>query len=67
MITIRQIKLSITSDEKTHLIKKVSNILKINNKDIISLSIIKKSLDARNKNNLMYVYEVDVNIKKESL
>lgn len=59
MIRIRQLKLSIEKDESS-LVDKVASILKISKKDIEELKIIKKSLDARKKDNLFYVYEVNI-------
>ena len=65
MIRIRQIKLSIEKQDIKFLKQKISSKLKISEKDIILLKIIKKSLDARNKNNLLYVYEIDIELKNE--
>jgi len=41
-------------------------IKKYNLKDIINYKIIKKSIDARNKNNLHYVYTFDIKVKDEN-
>lgn len=62
MLRIRQIKISI---ENNNLKKAIANKLKIKEKDILNYQINKQSLDAR-KNNLMYVYEVDVKLKNEN-
>ena len=62
MIRIRQVKLPISSDE---LSKKVAKILNISLDDIIKIRIVKKSLDAREKKNLLFVYELDVEVKNE--
>ena len=59
MLRIRQIK---TNIENNNLKKAIANKLKIKEKDILNYQINKQSLDAR-KNNLMYVYEVDVKLK----
>jgi len=65
MIRVRQIKISI--DSNTGELKKIAaSKLKIRENDIISLKINKQSIDARDKNNINYVYEVDVKVKKES-
>lgn len=63
MIRLRQLKLNITSEQ--NLKEKVAKELKISSADIIDLTIIKKSLDARKKDNLFYVYEVDVKTNLE--
>ena len=65
MIRIRQVKIPIRNDNKEFIIKKISNILKINKDDITSFNIVKKSIDARDKNNILYVYEFDVEVVLE--
>lgn len=65
MIRIRQIKIPIEKDNLHHLKKKISFILKCQETDIKTISISKKSLDARKKPNLFYIYEVDVDVKNE--
>lgn len=64
MIRLRQIKITPEQDISI-LKKKVAKILNIDIIDIKKLIIIKKSLDARKKDNLFYVYEVDVEIVNE--
>lgn len=65
MIRVRQIKIPITKDNSNELIHKISIKLKCNPKDIQELKINRKSLDARQKPNLYYIYEVDVKVKEE--
>lgn len=65
MIRIRQIKVSLQNDNDNYIKKQISKILKINEKEIIKYSINKKSLDARKKENINYVYEFDVEVKNE--
>ena len=65
MIRIRQIKIPIEKDNINHLKKKASIILKCPESDIQKLSISKKSLDARKKPNIFYIYEVDIDVKNE--
>ena len=65
MIRIRQIKIPIEKDNLNHLKKKASIILKCPESDIQKISISKKSLDARKKPNIFYIYEVDIDVKKE--
>ena len=55
MIRLRQIKLNI-EDKESNLINKASKILNINPYDITELNIVKKSIDARKKDNIFYVY-----------
>ena len=63
MIRIRQIKINL--DSKQDLKSKVSKLLHINENEIKNLKINKKSLDARKKDNLFYVYEVDIEVENE--
>ena len=63
MIRLRQIKINL--DSKQDLKSKVSKLLHINENEILSLKINKKSLDARKKDNLYYVYEVDIEVENE--
>ena len=63
MIRIRQIKINL--DSKQDLKSKVSKLLHINENEILNLKINKKSLDARKKDNLFYVYEVDIEVENE--
>ena len=65
MIRIRQIKIPIEKDNLNHLKKKASIILNCPETDIKTISISKKSLDARKKPNIFYIYEVDVDVKNE--
>ena len=64
MLRVKQIKLKIDQTEKD-LKTKIAQKLKIKENDILNLIINKKSLDARDKKNLIYVYEIDINVKNE--
>ena len=66
VIRIRQIKINIENDSIDILKKKVINKLKINLNDLKDLKIIKKSIDARDKNNILYIYEVNVLVDNET-
>lgn len=65
MIRIRQIKLNIENQDNESLKKKVSDKLNIYKSQIKSIKIVKKSLDARYKNNIKYVYELDIEVDNE--
>ena len=58
MLQISQLKLPVTHTE-SQLEKKLLKILKISRKDLKYYRISKKSLDARKKPELYYVYTVD--------
>lgn len=61
MIRVSEIRLSL--DEEEELLKaKAAKILKINSKYISSLTIFKKSVDARKKDDVHFSYTVDVSI-----
>lgn len=69
MIRVRQIKVEVQNDSYDFLQRKVLKKLKITFNDLKEMTIVKKSIDARNKNNVYYVYEVNVILsddKKES-
>jgi len=65
MVRVRQIKVDVLDDSKESLLKATSRKLRINKDDIIDLVIHKQSIDARNKDKIFYVYEVNVKLKNE--
>lgn len=65
MIRVRQIKIEVNQDSIDFLKKKVIEKLRIKNKDIKSFQINKKSIDARKKDRIYYVYEVDLDLIDE--
>ncbi|MBR2833429.1 MAG: NAD(P)/FAD-dependent oxidoreductase [Bacilli bacterium] len=62
MIRVRNIKVPVNDDDVK---KYVSKKLKISLADISDLKINKKSIDARKKDNIHFVYEVDILCKNE--
>ena len=56
MIRIRQVKLSIDKGYND-LVLKVSKLLRVDKSSIKNIKYIKQSIDARDKNNILYVYE----------
>lgn len=66
MLRIKNIKIGVDSNEN-QLIVKASKQLGVKPSAIKNLSISKKALDSRRKNNLVYVYSVDVEIENEFL
>jgi len=66
MLRVRQIKVEVTSDNNDNLKKAIAKKLKIEVGQIKSFSIKKQSLDARNKKEIFYVYEVDVCLDNET-
>ena len=61
MIRINEIKLSLDDGEDL-LKKKAAKILKVNEKYITSLTIFKKSVDARHRDDVHFTYSVDVTV-----
>lgn len=66
MITIRQIKVEVTKSSNLEIIKKIAKKIKVDFNDISNLVIEKQSLDARDKNEIFYVYECSFKVKNES-
>lgn len=67
MIRINQIKMPpVLHDEEAQLKKKAAGLLRVNPTDILSLSIVRKSLDARKKPEIYAVYTVDVKVAGEA-
>ena len=63
MIRVKQVKVSVKNDNIDTLYSALVRKLKINVNDIVNVDIIKKSIDARHKDNVCFVYEVDVKVK----
>ena len=63
MIRVRQIKVDVSLDSPSFL---RSLIVKKLGMDIIDFKIMKRSIDARHKDSVCYVYEVDVDVSDES-
>lgn len=64
MIRISQIKLNI-NHTKEDLEKSIIKTLKISPKDLINYIIVKQSIDARKKNDIKYIYSVDVSMGED--
>lgn len=64
MIRINQLKLPITHTEE-QLLQKIGRILRLKQETINSYQIRRKSIDARRKNEICYVYTVDVEVRDE--
>lgn len=62
MLKVRQIKVEARKNNYEEILIKKLNIKK---EDIISYKIKKQSIDARKKDEIFYVYEIDVNLKNE--
>ena len=65
MIRLRQIKINIDKDNKLEITKKIAKKLRINESCVLDYKISKRSIDARKKDNIEYVYELDVKVNNE--
>lgn len=65
MVQIQQLKLQIPH-EKDAVREKALRLLKIREEDVLSFAVAKRSLDARKKPVLFYVYTVELEVKNES-
>ena len=66
MINVRQIKIAVTDDKVENIYSKIYQKIHLKKEDIKSLKIFKKSLDARNKDNIYYVYELMIEAINET-
>lgn len=64
MIRINQLKLSLEHTE-ADIRKKAAKLLKVQENDISSMVIVKKSIDARKKSEIKFVYTVDIELQEE--
>lgn len=64
MIRIHQIKTK-PEEGEAKLLKKAAAILRVDEKEISTLRVVKRSLDARKKPDLFYSYVVDAEVEKE--
>lgn len=65
MIQLNQLKIHVK--DKKSLLEHVATMLRIDKADINSISILKRSLDARKKPNIYYVYNLIIDTSKEQL
>jgi len=61
MLRIRDIATAVTAN-KQDIINSCAKKLKISPKDIVDIKIFKRSIDARKKNDIKYIYTVDVSV-----
>ena len=65
MIRIRQIKVPVLEDSSDKIVSLICKKLRVSSNEIIDYEIIKKSIDARDKENIIFVYEVNVSVSLE--
>ena len=64
MIRISELKLPYDHDEAA-LLKKIKKILRLRDGEDISISLVKRSVDARKRPDIFYIYTVDVKVARE--
>jgi len=65
MLNLKQIKIRVEDDSLPNLKNKIGSILKLGVSSILDLDILKKSIDARDKNQIYYIYECNFSTKNE--
>ncbi|NRH21434.1 FAD-binding protein [Candidatus Gracilibacteria bacterium] len=65
-LRLEEIKLTLSDDEKI-LGSKIQKILQLSDKDIVSYKIVKKSIDSREKSNILFIYSVDIDLQKKDI
>ena len=65
MLKVRQVKIDALLDNEENRLKALCKKLKISQDELLSYEISKQSLDARDKNQVFYVYEFVVSLKDE--
>ena len=65
MYRIRQVKVKVEEDNIDNLLTKISKKIKVDKSKILDYKIKRKSIDARNKNEIYFVYEVDIDTNEK--
>ena len=65
MIRVRQIKVDVKKDSRDELYKSIVKKLRIDYNNLIDVNIVKRSIDARHKDSVCFIYEVDVMVSDE--
>ncbi|MDE5630790.1 MAG: hypothetical protein K2I70_04235, partial [Bacilli bacterium] len=67
MLRVSQIKIDCLLSQEGNIERALIRKLHIKREELIKYHIVKRSIDARDKNRIFYVYEIDVNIKNENV
>jgi len=65
MLKVRQIKVEVSIDNESNRLEALLKKIKLKSEEILNYKITKQSLDARDKNNIFYVYEMVVEVTDE--
>lgn len=63
MLSLKNVKIAIDNEE--NLKKKIIKTLKIRDNELINYNITKKAIDSRDKKNVFYVFNLDIEVKNE--
>lgn len=66
LLRLEEIKLTLHDDESI-LSEKIQKILLLPKEEILSYQIVKKSVDSRDKGNILFIYSVDVDLKNQNI
>lgn len=66
LLRLEEIKLTLSDDESI-LPDKIQKILLLPKEEIVSYQIVKKSVDSRDKGNILFIYSVDVDLKNRNM
>ena len=67
MLRLSQIKILVNEDTKENLELSIRKRLNVKQDDVIEYKIYKKSIDARRKDKVYYIYEINVSLKNENV
>ena len=65
MLNLKQIKIRVEDDNTFNIKNTISKKLKIDSSQINDLTILKRSIDARDKNQIYFIYECSFSVKDE--
>lgn len=65
-LRLEEIKLTLQDDENI-LGDKIQKILSMKKEDILGYTVVKKSIDSRDKKNILFIYSVDVDLKQKNI
>ena len=67
MLNLKQIKIRVEDDNTLNIKNTISKKLRIDSSQINDLTILKRSIDARDKNQIYFIYECNFSVKNEEM
>ncbi len=65
MIRISQLKVPVSLDNDTYVNGRIQKLLGVTSQEIIAVTPVRRAIDARKKNQLLYVYNFDVSVRAD--